>query len=195
MYQKTSEIVKYVLMAKTSQTSGERKLTHSGRACSGTASIQKASHGRPMWISGKRPAHMTAKSVIASAARLTDVRQRCRNRNRMAEISVPAWPMPIQKTKLVMSNAHPTVLVQAPGADAGVNSLVTQTAPNSEGEHDAETAPATSHQSPGGRVESARTTSSVTFGSVRSLATSGSRRALRPLGSCAPSSGSGPELR
>jgi hypothetical protein len=24
-------------------------------------------------------------------------------------MSVPAWPMPIQKTKLVMSNAQPTV--------------------------------------------------------------------------------------
>ncbi len=29
----------------------------------------------------------------------------------MAEISVPAWPIPIQKTKLVMSNAQPTVLL------------------------------------------------------------------------------------
>ena len=62
-----------------------------------------------MWISGKRPAHITANSVIASAARLTDVRHRCRSRNRIAEISVPAWPMPIQKTKFVMSNAQPTV--------------------------------------------------------------------------------------
>ena len=26
----------------------------------------------------------------------------------MAEISVPAWPMPIHQTKLMMSNAHPT---------------------------------------------------------------------------------------
>ena len=53
---------------------------------------------------------MTAKSVIASAERLTDVRQRCRSRNRIAEMSVPAWPMPIQNTKFVMSNAQPTVL-------------------------------------------------------------------------------------
>ncbi len=28
----------------------------------------------------------------------------------MAEMSVPAWPMPTQKTKLVMSKAHPTLL-------------------------------------------------------------------------------------
>ncbi len=62
-----------------------------------------------MWMTGKMPAHMTAKIVIASAARLTDVRQRWRSRKRMAEISVPAWPMPIQNTKLVMSKAQPTV--------------------------------------------------------------------------------------
>ena len=36
------------------------------------------------------------------------VRHFCRKRNRIAEINVPAWPMPIQKTKLVMSKAHPT---------------------------------------------------------------------------------------
>ena len=51
---------------------------------------------------------MTAKMVIASAERLIEVRHFCRNSNRIAEISVPAWPMPIQKTKLVMSNAQPT---------------------------------------------------------------------------------------
>ena len=62
-----------------------------------------------MWMMGKVPAHMTAKMVMASAARLMLVRQRCRNRKRMAEIRVPAWPMPTQKTKLVMSKAQPTV--------------------------------------------------------------------------------------
>jgi hypothetical protein len=55
---------------------------------------------------------MTAKIVIASAERLIDVRHFCRNRSRMAEISVPAWPMPIQNTKLVMSNAQPTALLR-----------------------------------------------------------------------------------
>ncbi len=29
----------------------------------------------------------------------------------MAEISVPAWPMPTQKTKFVMSKAQPTGLL------------------------------------------------------------------------------------
>src|SRR4051795_11194215 len=63
-----------------------------------------------MWISGKRPAHITAKIVIPSAERLIEVRHFWRKSRRMAEIRVPAWPMPIQKTKLVMSKAQPTVL-------------------------------------------------------------------------------------
>jgi hypothetical protein len=53
------------------------------------------------------PAQATAKSVIASAKRLIDVRQVCFNSSRMAEISVPACPMPIHHTKFVMSNAQP----------------------------------------------------------------------------------------
>ncbi len=57
---------------------------------------------------GKIAAHITAKSVIASADRLIDVRHFCRSKNKMAEISVPACPIPIQKTKLVMSQAQPT---------------------------------------------------------------------------------------
>src|SRR3954470_21191268 len=57
---------------------------------------------------GYMPAHITAKIVIASLKRLIDVRHFCRNRNKMALISVPAWPMPIQNTKFVMSNAHAT---------------------------------------------------------------------------------------
>ena len=52
---------------------------------------------------------MTAKIVIASAERLMLMRQFWRNRKRMAEISVPAWPIPIQQTKFVMSHAQPTV--------------------------------------------------------------------------------------
>ena len=109
-YQNTTEIVRYVLMAKTSQSSGERKFTHSGPRELGYGITQKAIHGRPMWMSGKSAAQITAKIVIASAERLIDMRQRCRNSSRIAEISVPAWPMPIQNTKLVMSNAHPTLL-------------------------------------------------------------------------------------
>ena len=72
-----------------------------------------------MWMAGKMPAQITAKIVIASAKRLMLVRHFCRKRNRIAEISVPAWPMPIQKTKLMMSKAQATGPVVAPDADAG----------------------------------------------------------------------------
>ena len=54
------------------------------------------------------PAQATANSVIASANRLIDVRHVCLSSSRIAEISVPAWPMPIHQTKFVMSNAQPT---------------------------------------------------------------------------------------
>ena len=67
-----------------------------------------ASQGRPVWNSGNCSAQATAKSVIASAARLIDMRHCWRNRNRIAEMSVPAWPMPIHQTKLMMSKPHPT---------------------------------------------------------------------------------------
>ena len=65
---------------------------------------------------GKIPAQITAKMVMASADRLMPVRHFCRKRNKMAEMSVPAWPMPIQKTKLVMSKAQATgmLLPQTP---------------------------------------------------------------------------------
>src|ERR1041385_457043 len=54
------------------------------------------------------PACATAKSVIASAKRLMEVRQRCRSSKRMAEISVPAWPIPIHQTKLRMATPQAT---------------------------------------------------------------------------------------
>ena len=46
---------------------------------------------------------MTANTVIASVARYTAVRHGERNRNRIAEMSVPAWPMPTQNTNVVMN--------------------------------------------------------------------------------------------
>ncbi len=51
---------------------------------------------------------MTAKIVIASAKRLIDMRHFWRKSSRMAEMSVPAWPMPIHQTKLMMSKPQPT---------------------------------------------------------------------------------------
>jgi hypothetical protein len=67
-----------------------------------------ASQGRPVCSSGNIAAQATANRVIASAKRLIDVRQSCLSSRRMAEISVPACPMPIHQTKLMMSNAQPT---------------------------------------------------------------------------------------
>ena len=111
MNQNTAEMVKYVEIAKKSQMSGLRKLVHSGPRKLGDGTNQSApNHGRPMWISGKSAAHITANSVIASAERLIEVRHFWRNRNKIAEISVPAWPMPTQNTKLVMSKPQPMVL-------------------------------------------------------------------------------------
>ena len=63
---------------------------------------------RPTWIAGKMPAHMTAKIVIASEARLMEVRHFWRSKNRMAEISVPAWPIPIHQTKFTIAQPQAT---------------------------------------------------------------------------------------
>ena len=64
-----------------------------------------------MWMAGNMPAHMTAKMVIASAERLMEVLHCWRNNSRMAEIRVPACPIPTQNTKFVMSKAQPTLLL------------------------------------------------------------------------------------
>src|SRR4029077_706526 len=74
----------------------------------GIGAIYHAIQNRPTWMPGKIAAQITAKSVIASAERLIDVRHFCRSKNRIAEIRVPACPIPIHKTKLVMSQAQPT---------------------------------------------------------------------------------------
>src|SRR5215471_6741825 len=111
-YQNVAEIRKYVEMAKQSQASGERKLIHSGPRVFGYGNSQYASQGRPVWITGKMPAHITANRVMASAERFTEVRHFWRKRNRIAEMSVPAWPMPTQNTKFVMSNAQPSVVLR-----------------------------------------------------------------------------------
>ena len=61
-----------------------------------------------MCRSGYIPAQATANSVIASAKRLIEVRHSWRSSSRIAEISVPAWPIPIHQTKLMMSKPQPT---------------------------------------------------------------------------------------
>ena len=54
------------------------------------------------------PAHATAKIVMASAKRLMELRHGWRSSSRIAEISVPAWPMPIHQTKFTISKPQPT---------------------------------------------------------------------------------------
>ncbi len=54
------------------------------------------------------PAHITANSVMASAKRLMELRHGWLSSSRMAEISVPAWPIPIHHTKFTMANPQAT---------------------------------------------------------------------------------------
>ena len=63
-----------------------------------------------MCSSGNSPAQATANSVIASANRLIDVRHSCFSSSRIAEIKVPAWPIPTHQTKLTIANPHITGL-------------------------------------------------------------------------------------
>src|SRR5512141_200351 len=106
-YQKSSDTVAYVDTANTSHISGLRNCGHSVIVF-GYGKSQKSYHGRPVCSAGYNPADATANNVIASAKRLIEVRHVCRSRRRIAEISVPAWPMPIHHTKLRMSNPQPT---------------------------------------------------------------------------------------
>jgi hypothetical protein len=88
-------------MAKKSQTSGERKFGQINRLL-GYGISQKNSQGRPRWMIGNSAPIMSANAVMTSAHRVTGRRQPALTSRRIAEISVPAWLMPIQNTKLVM---------------------------------------------------------------------------------------------
>ena len=105
-YQNTSEIVPYVETANTSHSRGLRGCGHIHIEF-GYGNSQYASQGRPRCRIGNMPAQATANNVIASENRLIDVRQSCFKRNRIAEISVPAWPIPIHHTKLMIANPQP----------------------------------------------------------------------------------------
>ncbi len=78
-------------------------------------------------MSGNMPAQTTAKMVMASAKRLMELRQPCLKSSRMAEISVPAWPMPIHQTKLMMAKPQATGCVMAQMPMPFRNSQVTAT--------------------------------------------------------------------
>src|SRR5690349_8813596 len=97
----------YVDTAKTSQMSGLRNWGQTPIEL-GYGRSQKKSHGRPRCRMGYCAAQATAKIVMASAKRLIDVRHCWRRSKRIAEMSVPAWPMPTHQTKLTMSHPHAT---------------------------------------------------------------------------------------
>src|ERR1700688_1354096 len=78
-------------------------------------------------MSGNMPAQTTAKMVMASAKRLMELRQVCLKSRRMAEISVPAWPIPIHQTKLISAKPHATGCVMAQMPTPLRNSQVTAT--------------------------------------------------------------------
>src|ERR1700722_17553588 len=126
MYQNTTEIVAYVETANTSQANGLRNCGQTFIEF-GYGSSQYPSHGRPMCSSGNIPAQHTAKIVIASAKRLIEFRHPCLNSRRIAEISVPAWPIPIHQTKLMMAKPHATGWVIAQMPTPFRNSQVTAT--------------------------------------------------------------------
>src|SRR5665213_1401798 len=105
--QNNRDTVAYVDTANTSQISGLRGCGHIHMVL-GYGNSQYASHGRPRCRMGNIPAHATANNVIDSEKRLMDVRQSCFSNKRMAEIRVPACPMPIHHTKLTMANPHAT---------------------------------------------------------------------------------------
>jgi hypothetical protein len=100
VYQKRKLTVRYVEIATTSKTSGDWKLGHRFRWF-GYGSIQYTNQTRPRWMSGNSPAIITAKIVIASELLEMVVLQDARKRNKMAEMSVPEWAIPTQKTKFV----------------------------------------------------------------------------------------------
>ena len=57
---------------------------------------------------GKRPPTIRAKTVIASAPRRTGARQVAFVSRRIAEMSVPEWETPIQKTKRMIMTPQKT---------------------------------------------------------------------------------------
>ena len=76
---------------------------------------------------GNMPAQATANSVMASAKRLIELRQVCFSSSKIAEISVPAWPIPIHHTKLMMAKPHATGISMPQMPTPRMNRYVTAT--------------------------------------------------------------------
>ena len=109
MYQYSAESRKYVLTAITSHIRGEA-MSGQMPLTSGRGEAIHAIQTRPTCTTGKTAAQMTAHRVICSAPRAIGLLQDWRVSSRTAEIRVPAWPSPIQKTKCTMSSPHTTLL-------------------------------------------------------------------------------------
>ena len=111
IYQKTRETEKYVVIAKTSHKRGLAKFTHNDPYVFGNGNTQiRPIQSLPMCNNGNIAAQITAKIVIASADLLIAILHLCLNNKSIAEINVPACPIPTHQTKLVISHAHITVL-------------------------------------------------------------------------------------
>src|SRR5208337_936932 len=95
-------------MAAKSQDRALRKFGKSSLEF-GSGTTNQAIQTRPIWIITYSPAQATAKRVMASAARLRLDRHFWRNRKRIAEIKVPACPIPTQNTNVPMGRPQPTV--------------------------------------------------------------------------------------
>ena len=78
-------------------------------------------------MTGNMAAQTTANSVIASAKRLMELRHFCLNNKRMAEIKVPACPIPIHQTKLMIAKPQATGMVMPQMPVPFRNSQVTAT--------------------------------------------------------------------
>ena len=88
-------------MANTSQISGERKFTHRSRSFG--YGDQPVEEPRAADVDdGEEPRRHHREHRHRLDARATAVRHFARKRNSTAEMRVPEWAMPTQKTKSVM---------------------------------------------------------------------------------------------
>src|SRR5690606_10880478 len=89
-------------------TSHVSELLNCGQTWSveGKGISQYANQARPRCRIGMMPAISSAARAIASARRLSEERHGCAVSSSAAERNVPAWPMPIHQTKLMIGKPH-----------------------------------------------------------------------------------------
>jgi hypothetical protein len=86
--------VKYIVILHTSQRRGERKLAY--------RMAYNIRSGLPRSIRTLPTPNKRIKTVVSSEARLMGLRHSALRTRRTAEINVPAWLIPMKKTKLVI---------------------------------------------------------------------------------------------